>query len=48
VPAGDDCHERRRELEALLHDRFGIAHSTLQVEHGHADELLQIRRGPSR
>ena len=48
VPAGDDCHERRRELEAMLHDRFEIAHTTLQVEHRHADELLQIRRAPSR
>jgi len=48
VPPGDDCHERRRELEALLHDRFDIAHTTLQVEHRHADELLQIRRAPSR
>ena len=47
VPAGDDCHERRRELEALLHDRFGIVHTTLQVEHGHAEELLQIRRDPA-
>jgi cobalt-zinc-cadmium efflux system protein len=46
VPAGDDCHQRRRELEALLHDRFGIAHSTLQVEHGHEEELLQIRPRP--
>jgi cobalt-zinc-cadmium efflux system protein len=48
VPAGVDCHERRRELEALLHDRFAIAHTTLQVEHGHAEELLQIRRDPAR
>ena len=48
VPPGDDCHERRRELEALLHDRFEIAHTTLQVEHRHADELLQIRRAPAR
>ena len=47
VPAGDDCHQRRRELEALLHDRFHIAHTTLQVEHAHADELLQIRREPA-
>jgi cobalt-zinc-cadmium efflux system protein len=47
VPAGDDCHQRRRELEALLHDRFDIAHTTLQVEHAHADELLQIRRDPA-
>jgi hypothetical protein len=30
----------------MLHDRFGIAHSTLQVEHGHAEELLQIRGRP--
>jgi cobalt-zinc-cadmium efflux system protein len=48
VPPGDDCHERRRELEQLLHDRFDIAHTTLQVEHGHAEELLQIRSGPAR
>jgi cobalt-zinc-cadmium efflux system protein len=48
VPAGEDCHQRRRELEALLHDRFDIAHSTLQVEHVHADELLQIRPDPAR
>ena len=32
----------------MLHDRFDIAHTTLQVEHRHADELLQIRRAPSR
>jgi cobalt-zinc-cadmium efflux system protein len=47
VPAGDDCHQRRRELETLLHDQFDIAHTTLQVEHEHADELLQIRREPA-
>jgi cobalt-zinc-cadmium efflux system protein len=48
VPAGDDCHERRRELEELLHDRFDIAHTTLQVEHSHADELIQLRGRPAR
>jgi cobalt-zinc-cadmium efflux system protein len=48
VPAGDDCHERRRELEQLLHDRFEIGHTTLQVEHSHADELIQIRGRPAR
>jgi cobalt-zinc-cadmium efflux system protein len=33
VRPGDDCHARRRELQALLADRFGIAHTTLQVDH---------------
>jgi len=39
-----DCHGIRRELERILHDRFSIEHTTLQVDHAHA-ELLQIRRG---
>src|SRR3712207_2093626 len=33
VGAADDCHRARAELETLLHDRFGIEHTTLQVEH---------------
>lgn len=33
VPPGDDCHAVRRRLEALLRDRFGLLHTTLQVEH---------------
>lgn len=33
VPPGDDCHAVRRRLEALLRERFGLAHVTLQVEH---------------
>lgn len=28
-----DCHGVRRDLEALLRERFGITHSTLQMEH---------------
>jgi cobalt-zinc-cadmium efflux system protein len=36
-----DCHAKRRELTQLLHDRFSIDHSTLQVEHEGA-ELLTI------
>ncbi|MBA2476638.1 MAG: cation transporter [Actinobacteria bacterium] len=28
-----DCHAVRRELESVLRERFGIRHSTLQVEH---------------
>ena len=42
VPAGEDCHQRRRELDQLLHDRFGIDHATLQVEHDHTGELIQL------
>jgi cobalt-zinc-cadmium efflux system protein len=35
----EDCHRIRRELEALLGARYGIDHTTLQVEHT-ADRLL--------
>jgi cobalt-zinc-cadmium efflux system protein len=38
----EDCHAIRRELETILHQRFGIDHTTLQVEHSQ-DELLTIR-----
>jgi cobalt-zinc-cadmium efflux system protein len=33
VGRGEDCHGRRRELEALLRDEFEIEHTTLQVDH---------------
>ena len=33
VSRDDDCHGRRRELERLLHERFGIDHTTIQVDH---------------
>ena len=42
VAPGDDCHGRRRELETLLRDRFGIEHTTLQVDHEREHELLDI------
>ena len=42
VEPGADCHGVRRELESLLHDRFGLEHTTLQVEHAPA-KLVQIR-----
>jgi cobalt-zinc-cadmium efflux system protein len=50
VAPGDDCHARRRELELLLAERFGIEHSTLQVEHETAPQLIDIedRRGSPR
>lgn len=28
-----DCHAKRRELERLLAERFGLTHTTLQVDH---------------
>jgi cobalt-zinc-cadmium efflux system protein len=37
-----DCHEARWHAARLLADRFGVEHSTLQVEHEAGDELLQI------
>ena len=37
----DDCHEAGRALERLLHERFGIEHTTLQVDHEGGD-LLHI------
>ena len=42
VDAGADCHAIRRELEALLRDRFGLSHTTLQVEH--APGLINVAR----
>jgi cobalt-zinc-cadmium efflux system protein len=33
VRAGDDCHELRRILQSLVSDRFGVTHTTLQVDH---------------
>jgi cobalt-zinc-cadmium efflux system protein len=44
VRPGDDCHGRRRELERLLHDEFGIEHTTLQVDHAAEGGLVEIAR----
>jgi cobalt-zinc-cadmium efflux system protein len=38
----EDCHRIRRELEGLLHERFGLDHTTLQVDHT-SDRLHEIR-----
>jgi cobalt-zinc-cadmium efflux system protein len=37
-----DCHAVRRELERLLHDQFGLEHTTLQVEHARPGGLLTV------
>jgi cobalt-zinc-cadmium efflux system protein len=42
VAPGDDCHRIRRELQAELGERFGIGHTTLQVDHERAEQLLEI------
>jgi cobalt-zinc-cadmium efflux system protein len=39
----DDCHECRAGLERMLHERFGVDHTTLQVEH-QPKTLLTIDR----
>ena len=47
VQPGADCHRIRLELEALLRERFGIDHTTLQVEHVGTARGLEITRAGS-
>jgi cobalt-zinc-cadmium efflux system protein len=44
VSPGADCHAIRRELAELIHERFGIDHTTLQVDHDTANGLIDLRR----
>ena len=44
VGAGADCHGIRLELERLLHDRFEIDHTTLQVDHSVDQSPIHIDR----
>ena len=46
VRAGDDCHELRRSLQALLEDRFHIHHTTLQVDHEIGPLQIEIAAQP--
>ncbi|MGH3022724.1 MAG: cation diffusion facilitator family transporter [Gaiellaceae bacterium] len=49
VEPGADCHRIRLDLERLLHERFAIDHTTLQVEHvGSARGLEISRSSPAR
>jgi cobalt-zinc-cadmium efflux system protein len=41
-----DCHAARRDLERMLESRFGLEHTTLQVDH-EGGELLQVEGAPS-
>ncbi|MEP7185360.1 MAG: cation diffusion facilitator family transporter [Rhodanobacter sp.] len=48
-----DCHQVRREVEAMLHERFQIQHTTMQTDHADDDTLVthgcafENRRGHS-
>jgi cobalt-zinc-cadmium efflux system protein len=48
VEPGADCHALRRELETLLGRRFGLEHTTLQVEHvaRSSGSLVTLSRWP--
>jgi cobalt-zinc-cadmium efflux system protein len=53
VAPGLDCHERRESITALLVDRYGITHSTLQVDHPEsglipAEHLISRSAGDAR
>jgi cobalt-zinc-cadmium efflux system protein len=41
VDADSDCHAARRDMEAMLHERFALDHTTLQVDHT-GGQLLNI------
>ena len=43
VPPDVDCHEVRRRLQRVVHDRFGIEHVTLQVEHGAREDAAPLQ-----
>ncbi len=45
VAPQEDCHATRRRLERLVAERFGIEHTTLQVDHLQPSELLQVESG---
>jgi cobalt-zinc-cadmium efflux system protein len=46
VGADADCHAARADLERLLAERFGLRHTTLQVEH-EPRRLLSIEERPA-
>jgi len=49
VGEDEDCHGIRRELEAMLAERFELEHTTLQVDHAHHPEtLVQLGDAPAR
>ena len=47
VQPSADCHGIRRDLERMLRERFGVDHTTLQVDHVAAPEGVGVEIGPS-
>ena len=47
VRPGDDCHAVRRDLEHLVSERFGIEHTTLQVDHVARQGPITIGASPA-
>ena len=41
VGAEWDCHERRQSIAGLVSDRYGIDHSTLQLDHPATPDLIE-------
>lgn len=50
VEPGTDCHDRRQEISALLDERYGINHTTLQVDHAAEPQVFTPEEltGPER
>jgi len=50
VSPGTDCHDARRRLQSLLAERFGLQHTTLQVDHvaRRSQPVTIARRGSPR
>jgi cobalt-zinc-cadmium efflux system protein len=42
VRGGTDCHAAREALSAMLAERFGLTHTTLQVDHSAGNRLYQV------
>jgi cobalt-zinc-cadmium efflux system protein len=46
VRADSDCHAARRRIEAMLRERFALEHTTLQVDHAVASQIVQLEIAP--
>lgn len=42
VEHGVDCHDVRRGLETMLHERFAITHTTIQTDHAAAGQCATV------
>jgi cobalt-zinc-cadmium efflux system protein len=47
VKPDDDCHARRRDLARIVDEKFGIEHTTLQVDHETRGGLIDIEPAPA-